>query len=219
MMHVQFAKYNGTYGVIMENFSPKGLQLEDGGTLLSRVIPYFKVDSLEFYTIENIMAEISRFAMHKQFIELCLFDALIASTDRHCENWGILFDGETYRFAPIYDNGGALGFNVHDDKLKLYACDVKAFQAFTDRTKTLIEVDGKRKPKVAKLLNYLYDNYEGVVREIIRNFKMLDYNDILSIINRVPEEIMSKKQQEWVYSLIQYRHYWLTEYKWRSVEK
>lgn len=219
MMHVQFAKNGGTYGVIMENFVSKGCQLEDGGTLLSKTIPSFKVDSLEHYTIENVMAEITRFDMEKQFIELCLFDALIASTDRHCENWGIVYDGTKYQFAPIYDNGGSLGFNVHDEKLDLYASDSNAFQAFTNRTKTLIEVDGKKKPKVTLLLGYLYDSYEEIFIEAMEIFKTLDYNGVQSIVNQVPTEIMNKKQREWVKSLIGYRHKWLTEYRWKGVQK
>lgn len=219
MMHVQFARNNETYGVIMENFVPRGCQLEDGGTLLSKTIPSFKVDSVENYTIENIMIEVERFGMEKQFIELCLFDALIASTDRHCENWGIVYDGVRYQFASIYDNGGALGFNVHDDKLDLYASDLKAFQAFTNRTKTLIEVNGKKKPKVMLLLRYLYDNYEEIFLEAMAIFETLDYNKVSSIVDQVPLEIMNKKQQEWVKSLIRYRHNWLIEYKWKGVER
>ncbi|WP_107841791.1 HipA domain-containing protein [Metasolibacillus meyeri] len=218
MMHVQFAKYNETYGVIMQNFSPKGFELRDGGTFLSKSIPNFDVNSLDYYTIENIMIEISRLGMETQFIELCLFDALVACTDRHCENWGVIFDGENYHFSPIYDNGSALGFNVHDKKLNLYASDLRAFQAFTNRTQTLIEVNGNSKPKVAMLLNYLYDNYKSLVVEIINNFKTFDLNKALEIINKVPEKIMSKKQKEWVYCLIAYRHQWLTKYKWRGVE-
>lgn len=51
------------------------------------------------------------------------FDALIANTDRHTENWGFLVRrtaaGETnYEIAPLFDNGTSLGFQFPDDQLK-----------------------------------------------------------------------------------------------------
>lgn len=50
------------------------------------------------------------------------FDALIANTDRHTENWGFLVRRNTvgdtlYEIAPLYDNGTSLGFQFPDDQL------------------------------------------------------------------------------------------------------
>lgn len=216
MMHVQFAKKDNTYGVIMENFVPRGHELQDGGGLLSKSISGFKVDCLDFYTIDNIMNEVAYFGMEQQFVQLCLFDALIASSDRHCENWGVIHNKGTYTFAPIYDNGDSLGFNVTDEKLSIYETDANSFNAFTNRTKTLIEVNGKKKPKLKALLNYLLDNYENLVIREIDHFKVLDYNEILAITNKIPLEIMSIEQKKWVNRLIKYRHEWLIDYKWRE---
>jgi len=43
-----------------------------------------------------------------------LFDAWIANTDRHHENWGVLVDRRSggRRLAPLFDHGSSLGFNV-----------------------------------------------------------------------------------------------------------
>lgn len=51
------------------------------------------------------------------------FDALIANTDRHTENWGFLVhrspDGTTsYSIAPVYDNGTSLGFQFGRSRLR-----------------------------------------------------------------------------------------------------
>lgn len=170
MMNVHFAKLGNQLGVIMENFVPIGYDLQDGGSLLTKSIPNFKVECLDFYTINNIMNEIASFEMEKQFIEMCMFDFLIASSDRHCENWGLLHNKGRYGFAPIYDNGDSLGFNVSEDKLALYDRDVKAFEGFTNRSKTLIEVGGKRKPKTINLLEYLKMNYHTLYNEAIARF-------------------------------------------------
>lgn len=206
MMHVQFAKLNNQLGVIMENFVPRGYDLQDGGSLLTKSIPNFNVISLDFYTIENIMNEITFFNMEKKFIEMCFFDFLIASSDRHCENWGLLHSKGSYQFAPIYDNGDSLGFNVPLHKLELYNRDIKAFEGFTNRSQTLIEVAGKRKPKTIKLLEYLRSNYHTIYNEVVESYSNLDYNLVLAILDKVPDEIMSDIYKEWVLRLIKHRH-------------
>lgn len=62
-------------------------------------------------------------------VDLVLFDVLIGNTDRHQENWGIIFknDGSS-SLAPLFDNGTSLGherFMKHvrgwnDDKIRAY---------------------------------------------------------------------------------------------------
>lgn len=217
MMHVQFAKKGNKYGVIMENFVPAGHELYDGGRLLLKTIPNFNVWSLKFYSIENIMNEIAYFGMEREFIKMCLFDTLIASQDRHCENWGILDDKQgTYSFSPIYDNGDSLGFNLPERKLIQHKTDRRAFEAFTNRTTTQIEVNGETKPKLKIMLKYFYDNYHNIMIEEIEKFRTIDYNNVLAIINAIPNEIMSSDQKYWVFDLIKYRHEWLIEYKWKE---
>lgn len=206
MMNVQFAKLGNQLGVIMENFVPAGYDLQDGGSLLTKSIPKFNVGSLDFYTIDNIMDEISFFNMEKKFIEMCVFDFLVASSDRHCENWGLVHKKGTYEFAPIYDNGDSLGFNVPLNKLELYERDVKAFEGFTNRSQTLIEIDGKRKPKTLRLLEYLKANYHTLYNEIIACYSNLNYNLVLDILSKVPNEIMSEVYKKWVLRLIKHRH-------------
>lgn len=56
------------------------------------------------------------------WISAYAFDALIANTDRHTENWGFLVrrtaSGDTtYEIAPLFDNGTSLGFQFPDGQL------------------------------------------------------------------------------------------------------
>jgi hypothetical protein len=50
-----------------------------------------------------------------------VFDALIGNTDRHPENWGIIWrgygSGARCRLSPAYDNGTSLGYEFADDRL------------------------------------------------------------------------------------------------------
>ncbi len=50
------------------------------------------------------------------------FDALIANSDRHSENWGFLISQEsdvepTYSMSPVFDNGTSLNFIIQDKDL------------------------------------------------------------------------------------------------------
>lgn len=51
------------------------------------------------------------------FAGYTLFDALVANTDRHEQNWAILvprLTSEPERLAPSYDHASSLGFNLQD---------------------------------------------------------------------------------------------------------
>ena len=55
----------------------------------------------------------------KEYWGLCLcFDALIGNTDRHQENWGVLWNKSSgnCRFAPFFDNGTSLGHELFPSK-------------------------------------------------------------------------------------------------------
>ena len=57
------------------------------------------------------------------------FDAWIANTDRHHENWGVLIDTRdgSKRLSPSFDHGSSLGFNV----------SARAFQDMLDHPEAL----------------------------------------------------------------------------------
>lgn len=65
--------------------------------------------------------------MTYSFFKIFVFDALIANTDRHHENWGMVFkkdkDEYSLRIAPAFDNGTSLGHNYVEDKLDILMND------------------------------------------------------------------------------------------------
>ena len=56
---------------------------------------------------------------------MLLFDVLIGNTDRHQDNWGVLWranpdGGAVPRFAPAFDNGTSLGHELMEERLDRY---------------------------------------------------------------------------------------------------
>ncbi|ATH79457.1 hypothetical protein CLM76_03960 [Vreelandella venusta] len=67
---------------------------------------------------------------------LCLcFDALIGNTDRHQENWGLIWneDGPSARFTPYFDNGTSLGHELQPQKMQRMMRDPHEINAYLRR--------------------------------------------------------------------------------------
>ena len=64
-----------------------------------------------------------------------VFDAWIANTDRHHENWGVLvhrLDGSR-RLAPSFDHGSSLGFNESPSRMATKALDARDLERWCSR--------------------------------------------------------------------------------------
>jgi len=74
---------------------------DDNGELLSV--------SKWFYDITDIKQDINN---------MIVYDYIVNNTDRHLKNFGFLEKNNKLRFAPIYDNGLALGSHLDDSELE-----------------------------------------------------------------------------------------------------
>lgn len=67
---------------------------------------------------------------------LCLcFDALIGNTDRHQENWGVIWkdNDQNASLTPYFDNGTSLGHELYSGKIQLYLNQSNALDAYINR--------------------------------------------------------------------------------------
>lgn len=81
-------------------------------------------DEQRFYTLDFLRDVIGEFCgvsapqIFGDFCEMLIFDALIGSTDRHAQNWGVIIGpGGQPRFAPIFDSAHALLWEFPDRRL------------------------------------------------------------------------------------------------------
>jgi hypothetical protein len=69
------------------------------------------------------------------WLEALVFDALIGNTDRHQDNWGLLFKMQdeplTARLAPLFDNGTSLGSERFVERVKNW--DEATLNRYVDR--------------------------------------------------------------------------------------
>jgi hypothetical protein len=212
MMDVSLVRYKSREGLLLKNFVKYGEEeLFDGGDLLKIIVDDFDPNSLDDYSLDNIISSLTSYDLEHEIVKIIVFDAFIANQDRHCENWGVIQDANTIRFAPIFDNGASLGFNSAEERIKLMLKDDMMFKSFTNRANSLIKIGEREKTKVKLLITHLYTKHPDVVSEEIARLDHLQIEDLRHILNTIPLEVMSEVQKQWVEKLLIYRRNWLKE--------
>lgn len=213
MMDVHLAVRENTLGIIAKNFTSGSDEFYEGGDLFQAIMEDFDRYRLENYTFRNIVRALEDFELDRDFVVIPVFDALIGNQDRHCDNWGIIASDANYKLAPIYDNGASLGFQLKEERIKLMFQDLNMFQAFTNRSHSLIGIDEKKKPKHLELLTVIFRQYSKEIDNAINNLSVLNKNNIVNILDKVPDSIMSELFKEWVLRLLLYRKEWLLNWR------
>ncbi|MEO5369702.1 MAG: HipA domain-containing protein [Magnetococcus sp. DMHC-1] len=105
----------------------ENVRYEAGTVHMKRVIPDFDVKKGKQHNIETVLVILNEIdsALIQDMVRILVFDALIGNTDRHQENWGILWRGDPLQpeLAPAFDNGTSLGHEIMDKNISNFASD------------------------------------------------------------------------------------------------
>lgn len=155
-----------------------------------------------FYTISNIKKTLDELDVNlfADFIKIMVFDALVGEQDRHEENWGITKIGNKYKISPLYDNGDSLLRSFKDASYaEQYYSGKKCFESYIIKSKTIIyKEDNKNKYKHFELIRYLNNNYSDIIQKEISNLNKLTDEKIESIVNKIPDELLTKIHKEYI---------------------
>ncbi|WP_020007167.1 HipA domain-containing protein [Salinicoccus albus] len=207
-MEVCFAENGESQGVILKNFVRKDEESIEGAEILSAFIEGFDPFSLKDYFIENIFEALEAEGylpfILQDLVDQFIFDILIANQDRHSENWAIIRNAEdhTIKFAPIYDNGSSLGFNLESSNMERYNSGEKKLSSFNNKSKSIIGVNCKERPKSKLLFLYLHINFRDEVIESCNKINTLSEEHIFQTLSDVPKDIMQHTQKEFVTKLL-----------------
>lgn len=112
----------------------------------------------------------------KQFLDICMLDALCENFDRHTENYGLLTDpvtGQIIKMAPNYDNNHSIysNYNVSPERKKAY---MKLFLSFVEEENIKISVPDLKGSEVDAIITEAYEmtSFEfdkSVLKEFIMN--------------------------------------------------
>ena len=73
-----------------------------------------------YEVFNNLNYDFDKKIMIENFWNMFIVDTLIGNTDRHLSNFGVIDDGKTLKFAPVYDCGSALHPLLTDEKINYY---------------------------------------------------------------------------------------------------
>jgi hypothetical protein len=136
-----FAAFNsasGESGALIEWFYDDSESFVHGGEFLEQVRPGFDRDKGSHHNLRVVEVLMKVLEKKDGPISLqtdwrlwwclgLLFDALIGNTDRHQDNWGLIFrpkEGQMLcRLAPLFDNGTSLGHERFTDRVVSWSKD------------------------------------------------------------------------------------------------
>ena len=225
----EIAIYKGDFGIRTKNLVSPEQRLIHGNELLgkasddilqenlknyhqtdhkiSRVISFFKASVGDLFQPPSMLNKgISALGV---FVGYLMLDVLISNQDRHNQNWGIVRNpsGLSY-LCPTYDHGSSLGRNETEEKINRMLnatgneVDIakyvrKARSAFysneAEIKKSMYTIDVLRFAKRHCLDEYKY--WEN-------QLNLIGCDTFYSIVNSVPEEVMSFSQKEFVMKIL-----------------
>ena len=236
---VELATANDIRGSVTESFAVDGWELYHGNQLLKKSIFNYDPDlrfrqsshtlsniwqvmenlflSGEVETFEDVALSNETTTHAKSLItEFIVLDALIANTDRHHENWGILrrFIGDDWEghVAPSFDHASSLGRELLDShRARLIA--ERRVGNYVEKGRGGIyysELD-RRGPSPLELVRRAAQDYRNLLQPALSKLRRIDSGVLAEVIDRVPENWMSEAARAFALALMCYTHRQLEE--------
>lgn len=148
--------------------------------------------------------------------DMLLFDALIGNTDRHQDNWGLLWGHDAsgkprVRPAPVFDNGTSLGHEILEQKMNKFS-DRENLERYVTRGHHHMrwrQTDPKQQGH-SEMMGTLVDLYPELESRIVSRLKAFDMEAFTSMIKVLTEfELLaplSSMRAEFVIKLTEFRY-------------
>ncbi|WP_047153292.1 HipA domain-containing protein [Aneurinibacillus tyrosinisolvens] len=209
---VEIGVANGVYGALAYWFLGRGDELLEGVDLIKEEGHEFDEWKRTGYNLQLIQGVLTNHIEDpvEKFLEIVVFDALIGNTDRHSQNWGVvkLADG-TKVLAPAYDNSSSLGreFNSNLNKVTARLKDKNLFVEYCHAKKGSYLIGWNEQQRIPHLdyIKLLHEVYPEVVKKHVDRLIVLKPSTIKTIIEKIPNEVMSDTLKEFVNKFLNYR--------------
>ncbi len=224
---VELATFQERRGSVTESFAHKGQSLYHGNQLLEGVVRGYdpaKKFHQSSHTLSNIWQVMDRVYLRPEtarwaklrIAEYLVLDALIGNTDRHHENWGILWKraskGWQNFVAPSFDHASSLGRELLDEhRSRLLEENRAGDYAEKGHGAIYWSEDEKHGPNPRELVRQATLHSPDLFRPALIKLERLDKNSISDCVNCVPSDWMTPLAREFAATLICYNRERLQE--------
>lgn len=170
-----------------------------GGDLLKNIQPDFDREKGERHNVQDNIRLMELFRMSGSFgqdwrqwwVDALLFDALIGNTDRHQDNWGLIFfpsvtGRRETRLSPLFDNGTSLGHERYPERIAKWRTE--DFQRYIAKgkhhLKWSLDVDGVGIRRHGELLAKALDRWPQT-RQIAADRLEFDFDEMVATVRQV----------------------------------
>lgn len=224
----ELANYYDLKGVITPSFVPDRARFVPGNELLAAVIRGYE-KTKKYRQVRHTLRLVATILKNKRmelpigfmakddiscaidvFTGYIMFDAWIANTDRHHENWGLIFNHKDLRLylAPTFDHASSLGRNERDEikKIRLTTKDEgRTIERYTERARSALYLTPQSSRPMLTI-----DAFKAVaeIRPKAALFwqnrlKSVLVSDTVNIINKIPDDMMSETSKEFTIKLLE----------------
>lgn len=194
-----------------------------GGDYMQRMIPNYDRDKGTQHNLNSLITMSKVFAKYdlkqdwKEYWGICLlFDAVIGNSDRHQDNWEIVWDGKEIRFSPYFDNGTSLGHELFTKKFNKMMNDPNMLNAYINRGKHHMKWnlgEPNRLPLIEGVVRYC-TKFPEVIPLLLKKLQW-DINDLSKILGELTtfdiKSPLTNKRTDFILKLTSTRKNLLTE--------
>jgi HipA-like C-terminal domain len=219
---VELAQYGELRGCISRSFvqAEDGQELVHGNEILAGHVTGYdrnKTFRQSDHTLDNVISavrhliedEAASAGLLTELASYLVLDALIANTDRHHENWGLLVKAVPAKLswlvavAPSYDHASSLGRELRDERRQALLRS-GAIAAYIRRGRGGIFRDSaqSRGENPLLLLQHACQAYPAYFRPALDRVSALSVSKIRELIDLVPECRASGAAKEFAYQMV-----------------
>lgn len=216
---VELATFQGERGSVTESFVRKGSLLHHGNQLLEGVVHGYDLERRfrqSSHTLENIWQVIDeilepedRRRAKLDIAEFVVLDALIGNTDRHDENWGLLWKWDdidlNVAVAPSFDHASSLGRELRDGRRDRYLTEDRVgCYAENGRGAIYWSENERHGPSPLELVRRAARTYPHLFQPALMRPRGLNRGIVSDLVNRIPNDWISPSARRFAIELVRY---------------